>query len=98
MIDRLQRDSILSGIVIGVISITLNYLALYNFDRGYQSVTGHSSLLIAPRIQLIILAVNIILFRFMIVKWNKQETARGLLLTLFVSMAGYMLNRKFQFI
>ena len=97
MISRLLRDSILSGMVIGIISITLDYLVLYNFDRGYQSITENSSLFPSPRIQLIILAASILLFRFMIVKWNRPETARGLLLVIVIAMAGYMLNRNLLF-
>ncbi len=98
LINRLLRDSILSGMVIGIISITLDYLVLYNFDRWYQYATDNGSLLFSPRIQLIILAVSILLFRFMMVKWNRPETARGLLLIVFIAMAAYMLNRKYQFI
>ena len=98
MINRLLRDSILSGLVIGVVSITLDYLVLYNFDKGYQSITDNSALFVSPRIQLIILAASILLFRFMIVKWNRPETARGLLLVIFIAMAGFMLNRKYHFI
>lgn len=98
MIDRLLRDSILGGIVIGIISITLNYIVLFNFDKSYMAITENRSLFPPPRIPLIILAVNILLFRFMMVKWNRTQTARGLLLMLFIAMAGYMLNRNYQFI
>lgn len=97
MIKFLLRDSILSGILFGFISISLDYILLCNFDRWYQSVTGNYSLFPAPRIQLIILAVNILLFRFLLVRWNRSETARGLLLVIVVAMAGYMLNRKYHF-
>jgi len=98
MINRLLRDSILSGMVIGIISISLNYIVLYNFDRWYQYATDNGSLFFPPRIQLIVLAANILLFRFMIVKWNRPETARGILLIVFISVTAYMLNRKYEFI
>ncbi len=98
MINRLLRDSILSGVVIGIISVTFNYIFLFNFDKGYQSLTGNNSFLQPPRIQLIILAINILLFRFMIVKWNRYHTARGLFLVIIIAMAGYVLNRRYHFI
>lgn len=98
MINRLLRDSLLSGVVIGIVSIILDYVFLFNFDKGYQSLTGNSTFLQPPRIQLIILAINILLFRFMIVKWNRYHTARGLFLVIIVAMAGYVLNRKYHFI
>ena len=97
LINRLLRDSILSGMVIGIISITLDYFVLFNFDKGYQSFTDNSPLFLSPRIQLIILAINILLFRFMIVKWNREQTGRGLLLVIVIAMAGYMINRKYHF-
>ena len=98
MINRLLRDSILVGMFIGIISITLNYIVLLNFDNSYMAITDNRSLFPSPRIQLIILAVNILLFRFMMVKWNREQTARGLLLVIVIAMAAYMLNRKYNFI
>lgn len=98
MTNHLLRDSILLGVGIGIVSIVLDYIFLFNFDKGYQSLTGNSSFLLPPRIQLIILAINILLFRFMIVKWNRYNTARGLLLVIVIAMAGYVLNRRYHFI
>jgi hypothetical protein len=88
------KDSILLGLLIGILSITLDYIVLVGIDRLVDATTGYGHILRAPRLQLIILAMNIILFRFMMIKWEKPESGRGILLAIVLVGVCYIYNNK----
>ena len=81
-------------ITVGGYFVGVNYFVLFNFDKGYQSFTDNSPLFLSPRIQLIILATNILLFRFMIVKWNREQTGRGLLLVIVIAFVFQLISKQ----
>jgi hypothetical protein len=88
------KDSFGIGILIGFLSIALNYIVLTGVDRLIYRTTDMGHVLKAPRMQLIILAVNIFLFRFMMVKWEKVESARGVFLSVILVSGWYILTNK----
>jgi hypothetical protein len=94
MPNKILRDSVLTGVFVGMLSIILDYILLYNLDRLISYLSGHDILLKEPKLQLLILAVNIILFRFFVVKWKKIETGKGVLLAIIVTAAWYISTHK----
>jgi hypothetical protein len=44
-----------------------------------------------------VLALNVIVFRFLIVKWKMMGTAKGVLLVVFLAVLVYMTNQKYLF-
>jgi hypothetical protein len=93
MIERFLKDSLFNGILLGTLSVLLDYVFLYNVDRVINLATSYGHVLKAPRLQLIILGVNIILFRFLIVRWQRIETGKGVLLVLIAATGYYIYNR-----
>ncbi len=82
MRERIFRDSVITGIILGLFSISLEYLLFYNFDKLINYFTAGGHVLKTPRLQSLILAVNVILFRFVMINWKKPATGKGLLLVL----------------
>ena len=94
MSDRLIRDNILVGIIIGWISIGLDFLVLFGLDHLIYQFSSYGHLLNTRRFVLIILAINIIIFRFMMVKWNRIQTGKGLFITIITATLIYIFQHK----
>lgn len=88
-----MKDSYLAGMLIAVLSIFLDYIVLLNIDKVIFRISDHHYLS-APKLQLLVLAVNIILFRFLIVKWQRYQTGKGFLLVLLFCSGCYMYLNK----
>lgn len=94
MREKILGDTILSGLIIGTISIVVDYVILFYTDKMLFTVTDMGHILKSPRLPAIILAMNIILFRFMIVKWKKAETGKGILLAILIATVLYIYKYK----
>jgi hypothetical protein len=94
MIDRFFRDSIPAGIAIGLVSISLNYILLFNMDVMLNRFEVTRNILREPRLQLIIVLVNIFLLRYLMVSRNRMQTGSGILIVLFVAMVWYLYNNR----
>jgi hypothetical protein len=94
MRERIFRDSIVTGVVIGLITIPVEYLLFYNFDKLINHFTEWGHVLKAPRLQSLILALNIILFRVIMINWKKAATGKGLLLVLLCFTGIYLYINK----
>lgn len=93
MIDKLLRDNFFNGVMLGFLSITLNYILLSSAVKAINSSILRTAL-DPPKLQLIILAMNIILFRFLMVNWKRVKTGSGLLVAIFASTMWYIYNNK----
>lgn len=92
------KDTVSSGILLSVLLITTTTLMLLGFENFWTEFLGYISFLnVNARIPLIVLALNVIVFRFLIVKWKMMETAKGVLLVIFLAVLVYMTNQKYLF-
>ncbi|MEP7263075.1 MAG: hypothetical protein ABI772_01180 [Bacteroidota bacterium] len=94
MRERLLRDTILMGFLIGAVSIMVDYIVLFYVDKLFFNISDMGHVLKFPRLQAIVLAMNIVLFRFMIVKWKKTEAGKGLFLSIVIITAWYIYKYK----
>ena len=94
MIERFLGDSILAGIMIGLFSITLNYILLSNLNDVFGNFDSTKNILKEPRLQLVILLINVFLMRFMMLRWNRMRTGSGILIALFGAMIWFLYNNK----
>jgi hypothetical protein len=97
MLKELLRDSFFLGILIGLAMMTITYYTFVNYDEMMGQFTTIRIKLYPPRLQLIILALTLILFRFMMVKWNMIKTGKGLFLTIFLITMIYFFNHRYKF-
>jgi hypothetical protein len=93
MEENKSFDSLIAGLIIGILSIALNYIFLLNLNRLLFHFT-EKDYLQPPKLQLIILGINMILFRYLMVTWNKPRTGKGLLLLIFITTGWYVYNNK----
>ncbi len=96
MFKKIVRDSFLLGIFAGIV---ISAIAYYSYMK-YEVIMGSAGTLriklFPPRLQLIILALSLILFRFMMVRWNMIKTGQGLFLTLFFVTIIYFFNYRYK--
>jgi hypothetical protein len=91
------NDSLSTGLLVGLVLIILPTLLFKAIDWIYIQ-NFNTSLFKKEAMPLTILAINIIVFRFLMVKWNLQEVGKGLFLILFLAVLLYFTNQKFQII
>lgn len=89
-----MRDNFFIGFLLGWISIGLDLLLLKGTDYLINAVTSYGHILNDQRTALVTLAFNVILFRFLIVKWNRIQTGKGLLLTIIIATLIYGFRSK----
>ena len=89
MLDRLQKDNLIIGVLIGLVSITIDYLILKGFNKifGYF---GFTLILDSRLIAIIIFTFNIILFRLMIVNWKRSQNGKGLFISILMAVFIYI--------
>lgn len=89
----------MTGVAIGSIAVILAYYSFIHFNELMGS--GSESLrikLAPPKLQLIILGLAILVFRFMMVNWQMEKTAKGLLVTVFSGVILYFLYNRYKII
>jgi hypothetical protein len=73
-------DSVVPGFFLGFISLVLFYVILAYARIFIVNYYGNPYLLMAPRIHLFSIFLNILLFRFFMIKKNKEKFGKGILL------------------
>ena len=92
------NDTVGNGILFSILLITTSTFLLLGFENFWTVFLGYTSFLnVNARIPLMVLALNVIVFRFLIVKWKMMETAKGVLLVVFLAVLVYMSNQKYLF-
>jgi hypothetical protein len=92
------KDTVSSGILLSVLLISTSTVLLLGFETFWTDFLRYTSFLNTnSRIPLIVLALNVIVFRFLIIKWKMMETAKGVLLVVFLATLLYMTNQKYLF-
>ncbi|MCC7232705.1 MAG: hypothetical protein IT242_07155 [Bacteroidia bacterium] len=87
------HDTLWTGTLIGIICLLgffvlftgIRYLLIRYFENPY--------ILLPPRIHLFTIGANVLLFRFLMLKWNREKTGKGVLLvTLIAAIICYFLE------
>ena len=97
MFKEQVRNSYLFGIVTGLVICSIAYYTFVNYDEIMGGAGTMRVKLSPPKLQLIILALALVLFRFMMVKWDMIKTGQGLLLTIFIATIVYFLVYRHKF-
>jgi len=90
-------DTFFVGIMTGIVTLFLSYfvvravriLLVNHFDNEY--------LMAAPRVQLYSIVINVIIFRFMVIKFERENTGKGILFsTVILALIYFFLYTKFN--
>ena len=76
----LKRDSIIFGLLIGILVPVLTYAILYFGLELIERIFAMDWLNERPAIKLISIAVNLLLIRYYFVKLKYEQTGRGILI------------------
>ena len=91
-------DHFLTGLLGGITTLTLTYLGLREVRLALVDYYGNPYFFPAPRIELITILVNIILFRVVIINYGKEQTGRGILfITVILSLAFFFLFYRYNY-
>jgi hypothetical protein len=82
-------DSFLLGIFSGLISLSLFYIVLAYIRTFLVNQYQNPYLLVAPKVHLFAIFLNVLVFRFLIVKADKENLAKGILLSTVVTALIY---------
>jgi hypothetical protein len=98
MRSRIPEDNFLFGIACGLASMLLTFFAIRTVRLAIVDYYGDPYLFPSPRVELITILINILLFRLAIVNMKKDKTGRGILfITVISSMIFFILFYKFNF-
>lgn len=89
MFNKLFRDSFILGLLLGFIPVTIGYFTFINYNELMENFNSIKYKFYPPRLQLVILVMSLVIFRFMMVKWNRIETGKGFFVTLFIATLIY---------
>ena len=65
MIEQLKQDNIFIGLIYGLVCVAITYTVAYLANELYF-ICCQYNLLQPPKLQIVVLALNLILFRFVI--------------------------------
>lgn len=94
MTENQKNDSIRLGIGLGVITGSLFFWFLRNFEKWICYINNLPSLFADHRLAILILFINMLLFRWLIVDKKLIETGKGVFLVTFVAAIGYVIRFK----
>ncbi|HKR06511.1 MAG TPA: hypothetical protein VJY62_17890 [Bacteroidia bacterium] len=96
MFKYFGKDSFLLGIITGLLFSGVAYYTYINYNELMSGSSYWSVKLYPPRLQLILLALTLVLFRFMMVRWNMIKTGQGLFLSVFIITIIYFFNHRYK--
>ena len=82
----------------GVLCLGVSYFLLYSLRLLMVKYNGNPYSFAEPRVQLVSVLINVILFRFMMVTFQKEKTGRGVLfITVILTFLYFFLYSRYQF-
>lgn len=92
--EWLKKDNILNGVLMGVMSFISTYYLISGADWLRTKLLNFSPILIAPKLQLLMVFMNMLLFRWLIITKQQMDKGRGVLLITFVVTLIYVYSHK----
>jgi hypothetical protein len=91
-------DTFFFGIVIAIACFILTYLLIYGIRILIVNYLSNPFAFEEPRIQLLCILINIILFRYVLVNLNRDRTGRGILFsTVLIALIYFFLFSRYHF-
>lgn len=98
MLNRLTQDNFFLGLFSGIAMLVVTWFALRAGRLVLVGYYGNPYFFSAPRVELICILINILLFRIVIVNLKKEKTGRGILFgTVLISLVFFFLFYKYNF-
>lgn len=82
-------DNMYAGVIIGAVLLCVGYYFFLYANNMLVQYNMIYALPPKPKIHLMSLGVTVIVFRMLMVKWQKTETGRGVLFAMFAALMLY---------
>jgi hypothetical protein len=86
---KLPEDSFFFGMAFGGVILFAVYYILTAIRTLLIYQSGNPFLMAPPRVQLFTIVINIILFRYIVLKLDREKTGRGLLFITLIAAFAY---------
>lgn len=87
--EKKIKNSFVFGLVSGLVSLAIFYFMFSWIRTWISNYVDNPYLFRPPVVQLLTLLVNIILFRFLMINFNKEKTGKGFLFITVISALIY---------
>lgn len=91
MIEKLKQDNLYIGILIGIVLMVTGYFVLF-YVNEWCTTTFEKNYLPAPKLQLLLVAINVIVFRFVMLTFKRHETGKGILVVIAFTTIFYIIT------
>ena len=92
----MRKDSYGTGVLAGLAFVAAGAALWTGYDALSAWLGPAADRLRPPAIQFVLLGVAMILFRFMMVRWDMARTARGLLFVVFLGTLAALLHHRYS--
>jgi hypothetical protein len=86
---RQIKDSFVVGLIGGSVTLVFFFYLFSAIRAMLVSMSGNLYMLRPPAVQLFTMVVNVILFRILIINFQKEKTAKGLLFITVIATLAY---------
>lgn len=98
MWNRLPEDNFFMGMIAGMASLMLTLFVLRSARLALADHYVNPYFFSSPKVELICILINVLLFRVVIINLNKEKTGRGILFsTVLLSMIFFILYFKMNY-
>ncbi len=92
----LYRDSLWFGVAVGTAIPLIAYFIIYHLNDYALTYFNKVQILTITTMQLVAMCANIILFRLYMLKWDKEQSGKGMLLATFALAFVYIFLHRQQ--
>ena len=78
MQNKVSGDNFFLGMLGGLVLLFASYLSFRSIRLAFADYYGNPYLFPAPRVELLSILVNVLVFRFVILKFQKEQTGKGI--------------------
>lgn len=86
---KIPEDAFFPGVILGALLLAVSY-GIFSLLRSVGvAYYADPYFFPAPRVQLFCIVVNVVAFRFLVVRFNREQTGKGLLMITVIAAFSY---------
>lgn len=92
--EWLKKDNLTNGVIVGLWTLASTYYLIISAEWIKYKFLNIAPMMVAPRLQLLMLFLNMLLFRWITITKQQVEKGRGVLLITFIMTIAYVYTHK----
>jgi Mn2+/Fe2+ NRAMP family transporter len=94
MLSKLKQDNLYAGLFWGFICVAVSFAIIFMI-KEYVGYPYQYNFLQSPKPEVVLLAINVLIFRFVMLSFKKFETGKGMLLVFFLTTVLYLVTHRY---